>query len=76
MTAPRARRVALADALTALRRRLEDAAAAAGRDPAGIELLPVTKYFPASDVEALAALGCRAFGESRDQEAAAKTAEL
>jgi len=36
MTAPRARRVALADALTALRRRLEDAAAAAGRDPAGI----------------------------------------
>ena len=76
MTAPRARRVALADALTALRRRLDEAAAAAGRDPSGIELLPVTKYFPASDVEALAALGCRAFGESRDQEAAAKTAEL
>lgn len=36
----------------------------------------MTKFFPASDVALLADLGCRAFGESRDQEAAAKVAEL
>ena len=45
---------------------------AAGRDPAQIELLPVTKFFPASDVALLAAQGCRSFGEARDQEARAK----
>lgn len=41
-----------------------------------IQLLPVTKFFPASDVEELYRLGCREFGESRDQEAAAKVALL
>lgn len=70
------RRDDLAGALATVRTRLTDAAEAAGRDPADIELLPVTKFFPASDVALLADLGCRAFGESRDQEAAAKVAEL
>jgi len=70
------RRDDLADALAALRTRLAVAAAAAGRSVEDIELLPVTKFFPASDVAILADLGCRAFGESRDQEAVRKVAEL
>ena len=36
---------------------------------AEIELLPVTKFFPATDVAILLGLGCRTFGESREQEA-------
>lgn len=71
-----ARQSELAAALTAVRGRIEGAARAAGRPGAEIELLPITKYFPATDVAILSGLGCRAFGESRVQEAAAKAAEL
>jgi len=39
-------------------------------------LLPITKFFPASDVAILWRLGCRSFGESREQEASAKIAEF
>ncbi|MGH3967923.1 MAG: YggS family pyridoxal phosphate-dependent enzyme, partial [Mycobacterium sp.] len=66
----------LADALAALRTRLETAAAAAGRNVDDIELLPITKFFPATDVAILYRLGCAAVGESRDQEAAAKVGEV
>ena len=66
----------LADALEALRQRLDDAAATAGRQRGDVELLPVTKFFPATDVAILSRLGCRAFGESREQEAAAKIREV
>ena len=45
-------------------------------NPTEIELLPVTKFFPATDVAILSRLGCRAFGESREQEAAAKVAAV
>ncbi len=69
------REVELADALTLVRDRLERAAAAAGRQSEEIELLPITKFFPASDVLILSRLGCPAFGESREQEASAKSAE-
>ncbi|HEX7430019.1 MAG TPA: YggS family pyridoxal phosphate-dependent enzyme [Mycobacterium sp.] len=69
------REVELANALTLVRERLERAAEAAGRKSAEIELLPITKFFPATDVLILSRLGCRAFGESREQEAAAKSAE-
>ncbi|SNT22186.1 YggS family pyridoxal phosphate-dependent enzyme [Rhodococcoides kyotonense] len=62
-------------ALTAVRDRIRVAREAAGRDD-DVMLLPVTKYFPASDVEILHGLGCREFGESREQEATAKAAEL
>jgi PLP dependent protein len=41
-----------------------------------IELLPITKFFPATDVAILSRLGCTAFGESREQEAAAKVGEV
>ena len=66
----------LATALAALRDRRAAAAQAAGRDVAGVELLPITKFFPASDVAILWRLGCRSFGESREQEASAKIAEF
>lgn len=66
----------LAAALAGLRDRLTAAAQSAGRDPADVELLPITKFFPASDVAILWRLGCRSFGESRDQEASAKVTEL
>lgn len=66
----------LSAALHAVRDRVVRAAQAAGRDPEEIQLLPITKFFPAGDVEELYRLGCRAFGESRDQEAAAKVAEV
>jgi hypothetical protein len=63
----------LAAALRAVCKRIDDAAAAAGRNGDEIELLPVTKFFPATDVAILSRLGCRSFGESREQEAAAKS---
>lgn len=66
------RKAEIGQRLDVLRTRLADAARAAGRDPAEVGLLPVTKYFPAADVVALYELGCREFGESREQEARAK----
>ena len=66
----------LADALTALRSRLAAAAKAAGRKVDEIQLLPITKFFPATDVAILSSLGCAAFGESREQEAATKVGEV
>jgi pyridoxal phosphate enzyme (YggS family) len=71
-----ARGAELAEALAVLRARVETAAAAAGRSPREIELLPVTKFFPASDVIELHRLGCSEFGESREQEASNKIAEI
>ncbi|MGA9490632.1 MAG: alanine racemase [Mycobacterium sp.] len=70
------RELELADALAALRGRLAAAAEAAGRKLDEIQLLPITKFFPATDVAILSRLGCPAFGESRDQEAAAKVDEV
>jgi PLP dependent protein len=66
----------LTQAWAGLRTRLAEAAQAAGRDVGEIQLLPITKFFPASDVAILVDLGCRAFGESRDQEARDKIATL
>ncbi|MCF6389174.1 YggS family pyridoxal phosphate-dependent enzyme [Mycobacterium sp. MBM] len=66
----------LAAALATVRSRLAHAAEAAGRPVREIELLPVTKFFPASDVVILRRLGCTDFGESREQEAARKVAEV
>jgi PLP dependent protein len=66
----------LTHALAAVRSRLAAAAEAAGRNVGEIELLPITKFFPATDVAILSRLGCRAVGESREQEASAKVADL
>jgi uncharacterized pyridoxal phosphate-containing UPF0001 family protein len=62
--------------LAATRNRIAAACAAAGRDPAELTLVAVTKTYPASDVLALAGLGLTDFGENRDQEAAPKAAAV
>lgn len=71
-----ARREELAAALAAVRDRIAAACAAAGRDPAEVRLLAVTKTFPVRDVALLADLGQLDAAEARDSEAAAKVAAL
>lgn len=66
----------LSENLAGLLARIDAACRAAGRAPGSVRLLPVTKFFPASDVAILHRLGRREFGESREQEAAAKVADL
>ncbi|MGB3685910.1 MAG: YggS family pyridoxal phosphate-dependent enzyme [Ornithinimicrobium sp.] len=56
--------------------RIEEAARAHRRNAQNITLIVVTKFFPAQDVAALVADGVTSIGESRDQEASAKVAEL
>lgn len=70
------RELELTEALAAVRTRLTAAAEAAGRNSDEIQLLPVTKFFPASDVFILRSLGCEDFGESREQEASNKAMEV
>lgn len=71
-----ARREQLAANLAAVHERIDRAAGDAGRAAADIELVVVTKYFPASDVDLLVDLGVRHIGENKDQEASAKVADL
>ncbi len=52
--------------------RVADACRAAGRDPAGVTLVAVSKVQPAERVEAVLAAGHRVFGENYVQEAAGK----
>lgn len=68
------RRAELVTALGAVRARIADACAAAGRDARSVTLVAVTKTYPATDVATLAELGVQDVGESRDQEASAKVA--
>jgi pyridoxal phosphate enzyme (YggS family) len=75
VTAP-ARAAELAQHLADVEERIAAACRAAGRDRDDVQLIAVTKTFPASDVALLHALGVRDMGENRDQEAAAKAAEL
>ncbi|GAA3229963.1 YggS family pyridoxal phosphate-dependent enzyme [Pseudonocardia petroleophila] len=70
------RRAELAERLAAVRARIADACAAAGRSPDDVALLAVTKTLPASDVTILMDLGLTAFGENRVQEAGAKVDEV
>ncbi|WP_028477573.1 YggS family pyridoxal phosphate-dependent enzyme [Nocardia sp. CNY236] len=71
-----ARTAELSGNLASLLARIDAACRVAGRAPESVRLLPVTKFFPASDVAALYRLGRRQFGESRAQEAADKVATL
>jgi pyridoxal phosphate enzyme (YggS family) len=66
----------LAANLRAVRERIDAAARAAGRDPATVALLAVSKTHPAEAVAALAALGQLDFAENRVQELSAKAAAL
>ena len=70
------RRREIADGLAAARDRIAAAEQAAGRAAGSVELVVVTKTFPADDVAVLADLGVVHVGENRDQEAAPKAAAL
>jgi PLP dependent protein len=60
------------DNLQAVRERIARAATAAGRDPAGVTLLAVSKTHPAALIEEARVAGQRAFGENYVQEALEK----
>ena len=62
--------------LQAVHERIASAARAAGREPASVTLLAVSKTFPAEAVSAAHAAGQRAFGENYVQEAVDKIAQL
>jgi PLP dependent protein len=65
--------------LTAVRRTIAAACAEAGRDPAEVTLVAITKTFGEDDVRALAGLGVTTLGENRESELKAKapaTADL
>ena len=66
----------LAGNIADVRRRIDTAARAAGRDPATVALLAVSKTWPAEAVAALAGLGQRDFAENRVQELTGKAAAL
>ena len=60
------------DRLAAVRGAIADACVRAGRDPASVTLVGVSKTVPVERIEAAIAAGHRAFGENRVQEAKAK----
>ena len=62
--------------LVAVRGRIERAAVAAGRDPADVRLVAVTKTHPIEVVRAAVALGMEDLGENRVDELVAKHAEV
>ncbi|PPF42513.1 YggS family pyridoxal phosphate-dependent enzyme [Pseudoclavibacter sp. AY1F1] len=66
----------LAERLSAVQAAVEDACRAAGRDPSGVDLIPVTKFHGPELVAALADLGVRRFAESRHPEARDKIESL
>lgn len=74
-SASAARAAELRENLASVRERLRRACFAVGRSPEEVELIVVTKTYPASDVRLLAELGVRQVAENRDQEAAGKAAD-
>jgi len=66
----------LAEKLAAVRDRIARAAEQAGRDPADILLIAVTKVFPAAVIRDAYALGMRDFGENYVQEFEQKFPEV
>ncbi|HME57217.1 MAG TPA: YggS family pyridoxal phosphate-dependent enzyme [Terracidiphilus sp.] len=67
---------ALADNLERLEEAIAAACRRAGRGRGEVELMAVTKSWPAATMAEAAALGLRLFGENRVQEFASKTAEV
>jgi pyridoxal phosphate enzyme (YggS family) len=70
------RKSEIAANLLEVNERIATAAAKAGRNPADIKLIVVTKTFPITDLQNLYDLGVREFGENRDQEASEKVGLL
>lgn len=66
----------LPERLAAVRRRIADAAAAAGRDPAEVRLLLATKTLPDDVVRAAVEAGATLLGENRVQELVAHAAAV
>lgn len=66
----------LADQFASVRERVDDACRAAGRDPAEVTILPVSKTFGPDVVRAAMALGQRRFGENKVQEIRGKAEAL
>lgn len=65
----------LAERLASVQERVADAARAAGRSPAELTTIVVTKFHPSSLVRELVSLGVGDVGENRAQEAAMKASE-
>lgn len=65
-----------ADRLADILERIGGAARLAGRNPADVTLIAISKTFDAPDIEPLIAAGQTRFGENRVQEAAGKWPEL
>jgi pyridoxal phosphate enzyme (YggS family) len=76
VTVTDSRRRDIAAGLDAARARIAAAETAAGREAGSVDLVVVTKTFPADEVAVLADLGVRHVGENRDQEAAPKAQAL
>lgn len=66
----------LEERLAAVRARIAGACGRAGRDPAEVTLVAVTKTWPAETVARALAAGLTDFGENRVQEGVAKAAEV
>ena len=75
MTVDDERRGEVEERLATVRARIATACAEAGRAPAEVTLVVVTKYFPAADVRVLHELGVKDIGENRHQEALDKREE-
>lgn len=67
---------AIAENLARVRERIEDAARAAGRSPAEISLMAVSKTFPPERIREAYQAGQRLVGENRVQEFAEKAGQL
>jgi len=66
----------IAENLARVQTRIADAARASGRQADQVQLVAVTKYVGDEEVRALAAAGCRDFGESRPQQLWQKAEQL
>lgn len=66
----------IAGNVASIRRELDAACIAAGRDPAEVTLVAVSKFHPAAAVAQAVAAGCTAFGENYLQEFQEKQAAL
>ena len=74
-TADGIRRSEISAGLRTVRARIAAACLVAGRDPAEVTLIAVTKTRPSSDIRLLSELGVTDVGENRAQEAVAKAAD-
>ena len=66
----------IAENIAQIRRRIDQAAHLAGRDPAEVQLMAVTKTQPADRIREAYEAGLRLFGENRVQEYSGKSVDL